>query len=73
MHAAQTGLWKEDADIVVDTLVAADARGVYSHGVLLDFYVWVPLKTLECCADVTAKVELIYRASPMLKGNPSMH
>jgi LDH2 family malate/lactate/ureidoglycolate dehydrogenase len=53
---AATGLEKEDADLVADTLVSADARGVYSHGVVrISIYT---KRILEGCIDVKAKPEL---------------
>ena len=51
------GLSVEDADLVADTLVAADARGVYSHGVLrISLYTG---RIEKGCVAVDAKPELV--------------
>jgi LDH2 family malate/lactate/ureidoglycolate dehydrogenase len=52
-----TGMNREDADLVADSLVAADARGVYSHGVLR---ISIYTKRIEKgCVDLEAKPELV--------------
>jgi len=54
---AATGLQKKHADLVADTLVAADARGVYSHGVLrISIY---SKRILKGCVDIKAEPELV--------------
>jgi LDH2 family malate/lactate/ureidoglycolate dehydrogenase len=54
---AGAGLRKEDADLVADSLVTADARGVYSHGVLrISIYT---KRILKGCVDVRAVPELV--------------
>ncbi len=54
---AATGLSREDADLVADSLVMADARGVYSHGTLrISLYT---KRILEGTVDVKAKPELV--------------
>jgi len=51
------GLSRQDADLVADTLVAADARGVYSHGVLrISLYTE---RIEKGCVAVDAQPELI--------------
>ena len=51
------GLKNDDADLVADTLVTADARGVYSHGVLR---ISIYAKRIERgCVNVAASPELV--------------
>lgn len=77
-----TGLNKEDADLVADSLVMADARGVYSHGVLrIAIYTE---RILKKCVNTSARPELIvdngatgivdgYNAMGQVVGNYAMH
>jgi LDH2 family malate/lactate/ureidoglycolate dehydrogenase len=66
------GLSAEDAGIVSDTLVTADARGVYSHGILR---VTLYTKRIEeKCVNVTAKPELLSSVlgTAVIEGNNAM-
>ena len=66
------GLSPEDAALVADTLVAADARGVYSHGVLR---ISIYTKRIEKgCVDVTARPELVVSsgATGVVEGHNAM-
>jgi LDH2 family malate/lactate/ureidoglycolate dehydrogenase len=66
------GLSKEDADLVADTLVTADARGVYSHGVLrISLYT---MRIERGCVDVRARPEILSASlgTAVVEGNNAM-